>query len=88
MKAVVHGFHTEIFPTNEEAKEVCKIGQGADTCIYLVMGKEFECCYYNRQPIMSLLDRRDRGETNAKRDGCVRVQEFAIPGELGESEIP
>ncbi len=88
MKAVVHDFHTEVFPTNEEAREVCKVGQDADTCIYFVVGRLFECCYYNRGPILSLLKRRDAGETNAKRDGCERVQKFPIPRKLGECEIP
>ena len=32
MKAVVGDYSTDIYPTNEEAKEFCKPGEGANTC--------------------------------------------------------
>lgn len=32
---------------NEQIKKVCKIGQGADCCKYLVMGKGFECMKFD-----------------------------------------
>ena len=90
MRAVVHEFHTEVFPTTEEAKEICKIGQGADCCILLLAGPEgFECCYHNRSPILDLIKRAERGETVAQRVGCDRLAAWAPKFSiLGEVEIP
>jgi hypothetical protein len=81
MKTVVHGFHTQIFPTDEETKSLCKIGQGADTCIFLTIGVEgWECHALNRMPILPLIDRARRGETNAQREGCDRVLPYGTGG--------
>ena len=59
----------------EEVKRLCRPGAGADTCIWLVAGKDgFECLYYNREAISltgeRLLERWRKGLTVAKRDGC------------------
>ena len=73
MERVVHDWHTEIFPTKEEVHRLCKIGEDADTCIFLVIGEKFECMGLNRMPIWSLIERARRGETNAQREGCKEV---------------
>ena len=90
MRAVVHEWHTQVFPDADEVRELCKPGAGADTCILLLMGGDgFECHAHNRMPIMSLIDRARRGETNAQREGCDRVTTWAPQwGQLGEVEIP
>ena len=89
MKAIVYEYHTEIFPTTEEAKSICKIGQGAETCIFLTMsGDGWECHAHNRMPIMSLIERSERGATSAQRQGCTRVLEWSALGKGGEQEIP
>ena len=65
-----------IFVTRECAIDTCKLGQGADCCIWLVMGsKGFECLYYNRSEGQNLEgetleERWKAGKTVAKRDGC------------------
>lgn len=87
MKAIVHEAHTEIFPTGEEIKEYCKIGQGADCCVFLVVGSEFECCYYNRGPVLGLMKRAQAGLSNARREGCEKVATFNPSGKSGEVEF-
>jgi hypothetical protein len=70
MKEIVHDFHTDVIPSAQEVKDVCKPGE-ADCCIQLVMGSDgFECMALNRMPIVSVLDRYAAGDTNAKRCGC------------------
>jgi len=82
MKAIVSEFHTDFYPTKEEVKELCRPGQGADTCIWLIMGNfVLECCCNHRPPY--IVERWIKGETTAKRDGCDKVNSFK-PMELGE----
>lgn len=88
MEAVVHDFYTEIFPDKEEIKEICKIGQGADCCIFLVVGSKFECCYHNRFGLGDLLERARAGLTNARREGCEKVKNWDPFGKpSGEMEV-
>ena len=87
MKAIVKDYTTEIYPSEKEIKEMCKIGQGADCCIFLVVGSEFECCYYNRAPILSLIERARKGLTSARREGCDKVANFDPSGKEGEIEF-
>jgi len=61
--------------SREEVKKLCQPGEGADTCIWLVVGGEgFECLYFNRRAVSltgEILEERWRkGLTVAKRDGC------------------
>lgn len=87
MKAIVYDAHTEIFPNEQEIKDICKIGQGADCCILLVVGSKFECCYYNRWGLGDLLERARKGLTNARREGCDKVKNFNTFGKSGEVEF-
>ncbi len=87
MKAVVHESHTDIFPTDGEVKRLCKPGAGADTCAWLVIGGGGWQCVSMNKP-HALLDRWIKGETVAKRDGCVPVNTFSPFGKEGEVEIP
>lgn len=73
MKVETHDDHTRIFLTREEVFELCKPGEGANTCVWLVVGGQgFECTYFNRPT--ALLKRWARGETTANRNGCERVK--------------
>lgn len=88
MKAIVHGCYTEIFPTNEEIGEHCKIGQGADCCIFLIVGSQFECCYHNRLGMGDMLERSRAGLTHARREGCEKVKNWSpLGGPSGEVEF-
>ncbi len=79
MRAEIEGWYTLIFLTDEEVKELCRPGTGADTCIWLVMGqKGWECCYHDRRGVNligeTLEERLQKGLTVAKRDGCDKVK--------------
>lgn len=77
MKVNVHDFHTEISLSGDDVKELCKPGEGADTCVWVLVGADgFECSYYNRPT--ALLERWVRGQTVAQRDGCERVKELDL----------
>ena len=83
MKAVVSFCSTDIYLSAQELKEFCKLGQGADTCIWAVAGtKGFQCSYYNKNS--DLMDRWKQGDTVAKRDGCDKVRAFDPSGKSGE----
>lgn len=87
MKAIVYDWYTEIYPNEEEIKEHCKIGQGADCCILLVVGSEFECCYHNRGAIMGLIEKARNGKTVARREGCEKVKNFNPEDKEGEIQF-
>jgi hypothetical protein len=85
MKAMVYDFHTDIYPTDEDVKELCRPGAGADTCSWLMIGpKGWECCCLNKPAI--LMERRENGSMVAQRDGCDKVYGF-VPTRLGEIEF-
>ena len=53
----------------DDIQTQCKIGQGADTCIWIAMGADgFECLFHER-PQMIL---NARPGMTAQRDGCER----------------
>jgi len=84
MRAIIKDCSTDILLTSEEVKQFCK-PESVDTCIWLLGSSiGFECCYYNKP--WSLVERFDKGETNAKRDGCDRVKNFK-PGEQDKNEV-
>ena len=87
MKANVHAWHTEIWPTTDEVKALCKPGAGAETCVWLAMGADGWQCMEKSRPV-PLWERWARGETNAKRDGCERVRDWAIDGLSGPVDVP
>lgn len=58
------------FPSEDHAKEICKLGQGEKTCRYLVVGeKGFKCGKYNF--VRGAIDERsEAGTMNAKGNNC------------------
>jgi len=77
MKAIVEDFYTTIFPTTDEIKELCRPGEGANTCVWLVAGiKGFECLLHNKPH--PLLKRWQEGLTVAKRDGCEKARQCSL----------
>ena len=83
MKAIVHDCYTEIFPSDEEIETHCKIGQGADCCVFLIVGSKFECCYNNRSGLGDLLERARAVQTKAQREGCEKGKNWNPPGGPG-----
>lgn len=85
MKAIVKDWHTEIFPTDKEISDICKPGT-EDACIWLTIGPlGWECVCLNKPH--SLSSRFEKGETNAKRDGCDKVKKLDVLGKPGEWEF-
>ena len=85
MRAIIHSWSTEIFPTETEVKEFCKPGTGADTCSWLAMASTgWECLSLNRPH--SIMERREKGTMVAMRDGCEKVNNFSPAGQ-GEGEL-
>ena len=79
MKLIVYDWHTVICPTDEEIKEkeLCNIGAGPDTCIWLVVSPDgFECTCLNKPHY--LVERLEKGLTTAKKDGCDFVNNLDI----------
>lgn len=86
MKAIIHDFSTNIFPTDDEVKEHCRPGAGADTCSWLTMSpKGWECVCLDKPGY--LMDRRDKGQMTAMRDGCDKVNAFNPGAYDEESEV-
>jgi hypothetical protein len=75
VKAVVYDWYTDVFPTENEIREFCLIGKGAETCIWLLVGVNgFECSCLHKP--YALLERWEKGLTVAKRNGCEKVKNF------------
>lgn len=75
MKAIIGDNQIRCYPTDNEVGELCRPGEGADTCIWLTFGENgFECVYLIRS---SALEKRwKEGRTTAKRDGCEKLINF------------
>ncbi len=70
MEKVISDFSTEIKLTGDEAKEICKIGQGKECCAFLVVASSgFECIRMSYPMNSSIFDRLEKGTMNAKGKG-------------------
>ncbi len=70
---------------NVDIKRLCKPGEMANTCIWVLVGlKGFECSYYNRPK--GLVSRWRQGLTNAKRNGCDEIKELGLEVRYVEAE--
>ena len=62
--------------TDEEVERLCRPGEGANTCSWIVIGRHgFECTIHDKHPV--ILRRLAAGTFRAKRDGCDEGREFA-----------
>jgi hypothetical protein len=91
LKVVIGDFYSNIYPTDEEVISECKIGDGPNTCIFLVMAPTgWECVAQDFRQNMQLIARAESGAMVAKRQGCERVNTWNSEG-MGigtEHEIP
>lgn len=55
--------------TTDEAKEICKLGQGRACCAYLILGKNFECARSDVQIEPIITKRLKQGTMNARGKG-------------------
>jgi len=62
---------TVLFLTGDEVKSICRVGQGATCCPYVVVGaKGFECWRMNYPSNGFIVDRIYHGTMNAKGPAC------------------
>ena len=91
MKAIIGEYSCSVRPTDEDTHTECKIGQGADTCIFITMsGQGWECVRLHWQQNLQLTARADAGTMMSQKRGCDRVNNFHPLGmEVGtEVDIP
>jgi hypothetical protein len=70
MNKRVGDFHTDVTMTADEAKEVCRVGQGARCCAFLVMVPTgFECIRMSYPNNSIIFDRLANGTMNARGEG-------------------
>jgi len=70
MEKIIGIFSTEVTVTDEEAKEICKLGEGDKCCAFLVMGSGgFECIRMSYPMNGTIFSRLKEGTMNAKGEG-------------------
>jgi hypothetical protein len=82
MEKIIGAFSTNVKLTGDEAKELCKMGQGDECCAFLVCGaKGFECIRLDYPNNLQIFDRLEKGTMNAKGKGgwvgCALEKELA-----------
>ncbi len=70
MEKIIGDWSTEIKLSGEEAKDICRIGQGEKCCAFLVMTSGgFECIRMSYPMNGSIFERLKEGTMNAKGEG-------------------
>jgi len=69
VKKIIGDWSTEVTMTGDEAKAVCRIGQGARCCAFLVMGPGFECIRMSYPNNSTIFKRLEEGTMNARGEG-------------------
>jgi hypothetical protein len=70
MKKVIGDWSTMVELTGEEAKSICRLGQGSPCCAFLVVGAGgFECIRMAYPMNASIFTRLEDGTMNAKGEG-------------------
>jgi len=70
MKKITKDFSTTIKLTPEEAKNICRIGQGDKCCAFLVVSStDFECVRMDYATNNTILTRLEEGKMTAKGRG-------------------
>lgn len=70
MEKIVGDWGTEVRMTGDEAKEICRIGQGAECCAFLVVGRNGFGCIRLFYPVNGIIfSRLEKGTMNAKGKG-------------------
>lgn len=71
MEHIEHEWATEIRLTNDEARSICKLGQGAPSCAFLVVGRVgYECIRMSPPMSATIFARLEDDIMNAKGLGC------------------
>jgi len=70
MEKIVGDFSTEIMLTGDEAKSICKLGEGKACCAFLVVGGNgFQCVRMSYPTSANVLKRLEAGTMEAKGRG-------------------
>lgn len=70
MERIVGDWSTEVKMTDDEAKEICRIGQGEKSCAFIVFGQGgFQCWKMSYPNNGSIHKRLDAGTMKAKGKG-------------------
>ena len=70
MKERISDWATEFEMSGDEAKQICRVGQGAKCCAFLVMAPTgFECIRMSYPNNGTIFDRLKNGTMNAKGEG-------------------
>ncbi len=70
MDKIVGDWATEVRMSAEEAKNICRLGQGEKCCAFLVMSPTgFECIRMSHPANGTIFDRLKKGTMNAKGEG-------------------
>ena len=69
MDKLIGDYSTLVKMTTDEAKDICKLGQGEECCAFLVMGDGFECIRMCYPANGSIFTRLEKGTMNAKGEG-------------------
>ena len=70
MKKIIGDDHTEILLKAEEAKTICRVGQGSECCAFVIVGGNgFECIRMSYPTNAPIFSRLEKGTMNAKGQG-------------------
>lgn len=70
MEKIIGDFSTEVKLTEEEAKDICRVGQGEKCCAFLVMASTgFKCIRLSYPANGSIFSSLEKGTMNAKGEG-------------------
>lgn len=70
MEKIVGDWSTEVKLSADEAKDICRLGQGEECCAFLVMSPTgFECIRLSYPNNGIIFDRLEKGTMNAKGKG-------------------
>lgn len=70
MEKIIGDFSTEVSLSGDEAKSICKLGQGEKCCAFLTIDSSGFNCIRMAYPLNStIFDSLKKGTTNAKGEG-------------------
>ena len=70
MEKIIGDWSTEVKLSTEEAKDICRVGQGEECCAFLVMAPGgFECIRMSYPMNSNIFSRLEEGTMNAKGEG-------------------
>jgi hypothetical protein len=72
------GSTATIKPTDDEVKTLCRVGEDADTCIFLTIGGDGWSCEGKSTMRGFLTQRAESGTSHAKRLGCDEVNNLDL----------